>query len=155
MRKMHSDMVRWGTWLNLSVIAVVSIDLLLLLFVLLDFIGDLVPEGLIGMMHTGSPVLLFLAAILPAAVASLNGIRFQSECRRLADRSGIMQYVLSALRDDLNTLAGEVDYDLKHPDTAAGSRTYEAMALAEQCGRVAVDEVAEWSVLYSKKLVEP
>jgi hypothetical protein len=31
----------------------------------------------------------------------------------------------------------------------------EALALAKDCARLTVDEVAEWSVLYAKEVIEP
>ena len=78
----------WGRTLSLAVIGFVAADVL----VTTSFFGWL-PERSSGV-ESATPWLIFLAALLPAIVASLNGIRFQSECRRLAERSAIMRTLL-------------------------------------------------------------
>src|SRR5262249_32902652 len=57
-------------------------------------------KGLLAHLHETTPFLLVLATVLPAVVANLNGIRFQSECRRLAERSAIMRTILGGHLDD-------------------------------------------------------
>lgn len=78
----------WGKVFNLSVIAFVAIDVIFVIVGLID-------KKIGAILHHYTPWLVFLAAVLPAAVASLNGIRFQSECRRLAERSAVMRAILS------------------------------------------------------------
>lgn len=82
-----------GLWLARALVVLVTVDLLLL--VRGHFLGP--SAGLAALI----PWLVCATAVLPVAVASLSGLRFQSECARLA-----------------------------------------------------VGEVAEWSVLYAKELSE-
>jgi hypothetical protein len=78
----------WGKILNWLVIGVVIVDLTILIFTL---IGRLDGKSHV---HLLTPVFLFLTALLPAVVASLNGVRYQSECNRLAERSSLICTVL-------------------------------------------------------------
>jgi len=89
-----------------------------------------------------APGLIFLAAVLPAAVASLNGVRFQSECARLSDRSAQMAVQLGLLQERAN---------MPRPRPA---RMLDALRLAEDVARLTLDEVAEWSAIYGKEFVE-
>jgi hypothetical protein len=146
MTAMSRYLERLGNALSVAVIAIVSIDLLLL-------VADglhLLPEWLSEFVHKAAPWLLFLAAVLPAAVASLNGIRFQSECSRLADRSERMIGILSGLDQRAGALQARA------PLHAYGPRlTSAALKLAEDTARITLDEVAEWSAIYAKEFVEP
>jgi len=138
-----SAMSRWlehsGRWLNRVVIWVVLLDLLTLL------LGGfhVLPQRQEEPLHLYlAPGLIFLAAILPAAVASLNGVRFQSECARLADRSAHMSVQLGLLRERAN---------MPRPRPA---RMLDSLRLAEDVARLTLDEVAEWSAIYGKEFVE-
>ena len=88
------------------------------------------------------------AAVLPAAVASLNGGRFQSECEKLAHRSRQMVGQPGAIEARAQQL-------MAPPASAGSPRIAEALDLAEDVARITIDEVAEWSVLYAKDIVEP
>lgn len=124
---------------NIGVIGAVFVDILLTmlkLFNLLPADFGMTFEGLI------TPLLIASAAILPAAVASLNGIRFQSECARLADRSEIMAAQLLHLEQK----SGQTKL------TAV--RTLDVLRLAEDVARSTIDEVAEWSAIYGKDFTE-
>lgn len=145
MAAMSRRLERIANVLSLSVIVVVGIDLVLL-------VADglhLLPHAVAGFAHKAAPWLLFMAAILPAAVASLNGIRFQSECARLADRSERMVAILGglALRADA----------LRERAARSGSplRIVDTLRLGEDVARITLDEVAEWSALFAKEMVEP
>jgi hypothetical protein len=72
------------------VLALVAADIL---FILAELRQWLPPEDLRSL-HGVALSVVFLAAVLPAIVASLNGIRFQSECRRLAERSAVIRTIL-------------------------------------------------------------
>ena len=124
---------------NLLVIWVAGMDLVLLLAVALR-----IPPGLnLDPMHAVlTPLLITLAAILPAAVASLNGVRFQSECTRLADRSKQMSEELCRLS------ATPKDRGDRAP------RMMEVQRLAEDATRLTLGEVAEWSAIYGKDFPE-
>jgi hypothetical protein len=136
-------MSRWlersGRWLNRAVIGVVLLDVATLM---LGGFGVLNPRQEAPVRLYVGPALIFLAAILPAAVASLNGVRFQSECARLADRSAQMSVHLATVQDRAN---------MPRPRPA---RMLDALRLAEDVARLTLDEVAEWSAIYGKEFVE-
>lgn len=74
-------------------------------FVIVVVIADLVliggkvmhclPDSWLPFAKTATPWLIFFSALLPAVVAALGGIRFQSECQRLAERSAVMRVLLA------------------------------------------------------------
>jgi hypothetical protein len=150
---------------NSVVIVIVLLDLLLLLITTGHWLDECIVEGI----HHIAPWLVVLTAVLPAAVASLNGIRFQSECSRLADRSAMMRKLLEGSeprnpgdpRDPRGSKLGDAqalrqritDYAGKLDDPA--SWTPEVLRLAESTAEVFAREVAEWSVLYAKEVPEP
>ncbi len=90
MDRLHGFAENWGKVFNVAVIGFVLLDVLILLA---DYTG-LLSEKYFHVLHAATPWLVFLAAVLPAAVASLNGIRFQSECRRLGERSAVARAIL-------------------------------------------------------------
>ena len=150
---------RLGSGMGLTVIGFVAADVLIL-------IADrwhLLPHDLAHTLHGWTPWLLFGAAVLPAAVAAFNGIRFQSECRRLVDRSVVMHVMLVG-RDPhsqggrwqnadslLHRMAATEADSVNNP----GAWSLDALRLTEAVAKDFVQEVAEWSVLYAKELPEP
>jgi len=90
MGRLHRAAERAGAGISRAVVYIVAIDLAI---VAAD-LAHLLPPAWSHWLHGLTPWLLLLAAVLPAAVASLNGLRFQSECRRLAERSAIIRVVL-------------------------------------------------------------
>jgi hypothetical protein len=128
-----------GRGLNKLVILVALVDLALLVVE----VSGVLPRGAGPVVHYWvEPTLVGLAAVLPAAVASINGVRFQSECTRLADRSLQM--------------AGELS-NLERRSWRAGARRLrliDALHLANDAARLTLDEVAEWSAIYGKEFVE-
>jgi len=136
--------------LNLAVIIIVSLDLVLILARLLGLRGGWVEAG-----HSYGPVLVFFAAVLPAVVASLNSIRFQSECLRIAERSAVMVEMLEGCRAECEVLEARMRSARMHGGAGdPGGWTLEALELGEVCAQMLSDEVAEWSVLYSRDLLE-
>ena len=101
------------------------------------------PESLDVLVNrAATPTLIAMAAVLPAAVASLNGVQFQSECARLADRSEHMAAQLRQL-EERSSLA-----------RLRPIRLIDALRLGEDIARSTIDEVAEWSAIYGKDFVE-
>ena len=94
MARMHEWAEGWGRILNLGVIFLVGADIASVLAEL----SHALPNRLATILPMVTPWLVFLAAVLPAAVASLNGIRFQTECRRLADRSAVIRTIIEGHR---------------------------------------------------------
>ncbi len=160
MSRLHAFAESWGKRMNVAVIIAVGLDVVILLADLLK----LFPPAWSHNLHTATPWLVFLAALLPAAVASLNGIRFQSECRRLADRSAVVRTILGGretdpqpggrLRDAIR-LTDQLNNAQKTGATNPGAWSVEVLNLSEKIASDLVQEVAEWSVLYAKEVVEP
>lgn len=125
--------------LNGLIVGIVLADLALLGLHLFHVL----PESLAKVLETGvEPALIALAAILPAAVASMNGVRFQSEFSRLADRSEQMKFELLHLQKRARTLWARSD------------RALDVLYVAEDAARLTLDEVAEWTALYGKEFLE-
>lgn len=88
MDRVHQFAESCGKACNKLVLGCVVVDVVITIAVL--SIGHNSPEFL----HPVTLLLMFCAALLPAVVASLNGVRFQSECQRLAERSAVMRTIL-------------------------------------------------------------
>jgi len=149
---MHRWIQRWVWRLNVAVIIIVSIDVAVILARLTGLRNEWVEAG-----HAYAPALVFLAAVLPAAVASLNSIRFQSECLRIAERSAVMVEMLEGWRAECEVLRARMRTSRDEQDGRThdpGAWTLEAVELGESCAQMTGDEVAEWSVLYSRDLLE-
>ncbi|MBV8683700.1 MAG: hypothetical protein JO111_12565 [Caulobacteraceae bacterium] len=140
--RMTAALEALGRALNWTVVAVVGADLILL--VLSWTLGE---SGAVGQLsraveHRLTPTFILIAAVLPAAIASLAGIRFQSECARLADRSQHMAAQLHEVAQRAELL------DLRPV------RALDALRLAEDVATLTIDEVVEWSAIYGKAMVE-
>lgn len=98
--------------------------------------------------------LIFLSGVLPAAVASLNGLRFQSECERMADRSLMMFDLLKDRSAQAAAFQQRLARESTCPIATLGSYSLEALLLAENVAQELVEEVAEWSVLYAKDVTD-
>ena len=93
----------------------------------------------------------------------MGGIRFQSECQRLAERSGVMRAMLRgrtaaqpggrwALAD---ALAHRIATAQTTPATDPGSWAHDTLRLTERTATDFVQEAAEWSVLYAREVSDP
>ena len=156
-----------GSRLNIIVIAVVVLDIFLLLNQWTGLINSIVTN----ILHDNSAWLVFITAVLPAIVASLNGIRFQSECDRLAERSAVVAKLLGGRtvntdkpsanhKNNSESIGGrkkQAEDLLGHiaQHEGQGSWNMEVLHIGEDVSRVLTREVAEWSVLYAKELAEP
>lgn len=158
------------TWLSRAVLGFVALDLL----ILAAFLGlsgheaaPLLPAGaahaaptahavraIVDGLHGLTPWLLLLAAVLPAAVAALNGLRFQSEAGRLAERSRSLALALAGRRREAAALTQRMDRARADPDGDPGAWSLAGLRLAERVADDCVREVAQWSVLYAKELPE-
>jgi hypothetical protein len=161
MGALHTFVAKWGGWLSRGVIWIVVADIVILASDLLH----LLPMWAAATMHGFTPWLMFLAALLPAAVAGLNGIRFQSECRRLAERSAVIRTILRG-RDrsdgvrggrwaEADRLAAEIARARIRPDTDPAAWAADVLDLTERVAGDFVQEVGEWSALYAKEVPEP
>jgi len=160
MSAMYHAIDTWGKRFNKAVIGFVALDIVILALDLLHVL----PENLSHIMHGITPWLVFLAAVLPAVVAGLNGVRFQSECQRLAERSAVMRVIMggrSARPADgidggrfaaAERLLARME---RNADNTPGSWSLDALRFTEKIANDFVQEVAEWSVLYAKEVAEP
>ncbi len=98
------------------------------------------------------PFTALLAAILPVAAAACQGIRFQSECGRLAERSEKMMDRLRRHLDRIEELEARIVEFQATPECDPGSWTGNVLALAEDIAAEMIQEVAEWSVVYDKEV---
>ena len=138
---MHKSLEKWVSRFNLTVLALVALDILVTVM-------GWDPH------HAVTVWIIFPAAVLPAAVASLNGLRFQSECQRLTDRSAVMVELLKDRAVQAAAFQARLVEASKHPADALGSYSVEALKLTESVAQELVEEVAEWSVLYSKSVTD-
>ncbi|WP_295387530.1 hypothetical protein [uncultured Thiodictyon sp.] len=147
------------TRINKAVLGFVALDCLILTVVLATpwlEAARLLPEhGLWHGLHGFTPWLLLLAAVLPAAVAALNGVRFQSEAARLGDRSQSLTQVLIGHRQEALALARRMERAAAQPAGDPGAWSLDTLRLGERVAQDCVREVAEWTVLYAKELPEP
>jgi hypothetical protein len=164
------------TWLSRAVLVIVGLDLLIVGMALalpehtaVHAAGHPLPAGpaatiaaVAHTLHAVTPWLLLGAALLPAAVAALNGLRFQSEAGRLAERSRTLVQTLTGRQREAQVLLHRIDraradrYDHSGDDPGGdpGAWSLEALRLAERVADDCIHEVAEWSVLYAKELPE-
>lgn len=209
-------MERWlralGELLNALVMLIVAFDIILLVVKLVVHMHSIkdhhTAKTISEWLEDAAPFIVFVTAILPAAVAAVNVIRLQSECERLAERSAVMMRLLGGRRESdpeskprhaadhaphpgwlrgfLTSMKQNLE-TLRHPRGAAessppakpaeGGKIQEAEDLlallhsdperelgatcgktlhfTEDCAKIFVQEIAEWSVLYAKELVEP
>jgi len=91
MHALHHSIETVAVCLGWAVIAVVAFDLVLVGGKVLHGL----PESWMPFAKAATPWLIFVSTVLPAIVAALGGVRFQSECQRLAERSAIMRVMLA------------------------------------------------------------
>jgi hypothetical protein len=94
------------------------------------------------------PVLLGLTALFPAIIGTLNGIHSQSEIHRLLVRS---QSMVGELEAHIRVV-DDVEATIKSNNE--GSDFFHVLKLVDELANVFTDEVAEWSLLYEKKVDE-
>jgi hypothetical protein len=164
-----------GKWLGRAVIVIVGFDILFIIAEVLEKTHAL-PHALAPWVQALAPAIPWLVvftALLPAIVAALSGIRFQSECQRLAERSAVMRVLLGGRApghhgkaptetpftggrwQEATDLAARIAAARAHGDTDPAAWSHDALRLAERTAGDFVQEVAEWSVLYAKEVAEP
>ena len=186
MHGLHEAMEHWQKYLGYAVIVVVILDLLLIggkLAHKLQWIA--LPASALSIAKFATPILILISAVLPAVIAALGGLRFQSECQRLAERSLVMRRMLTGANDlaaytatnqnvtaiqaclaqaqgrhrelrDLYQLIEQAQSNsATTPPSHLGSYAHEALRLSERIAEDFVQEAAEWSVLYAKDLGDP
>lgn len=149
LQAVHHRLEHLAGHLNLTVVFLVGLDILVLLAKGLH----LGPEPVQEYLRFLTPWLVFVTGVIPAVVASLGGIRFQSECKRIADRSLTMSRLLTQLTERLDSLKAWLgESSSPHPPRCS---SLALLQLTEECARTLIEEVTNWSVLYSKEVPEP
>lgn len=164
MEKLFQGCKRWGSRLGLIVMVIVVMDLVVVSMELgFKTFSQQAPEWLSAV----GALMILLTAVLPACVSALNGIRFQSECSRLSDRSLFVRRLLvgeAGTRAEMKSNAGghharldRLAEDIRQARSGLDNRggwIIDAMLQTEQIALDFVEEVSEWSVLYAKEVVD-
>lgn len=138
-----------------AVIWVVAVDLLLLGYKFTMTLAPAwlhhLPAVLAHALHAGhdqaallGKIAVALTALLPAAMATLNAIAFQSQAEPLGERHAAMAASLTKLRVQV-----QCALDDAHP-VAAGS----LLDLSERVSALLAEEVAEWASVYRSTVRE-
>jgi hypothetical protein len=90
------------------------------------------------------PILSALAAALPAFIAALGGIMFQSEAKRLELRSESMFHGLQRQSDALDAAVKTLGL----PSVPPGGETWEAATYLRKLAEGMIIEASEWKALY-------
>lgn len=189
-QRMNHWLETLGTMMTFLVIGIVAIDIILLS---LKFFHLLHP-----VLAAATPYIVFFTAVIPALVASLNLVRYQSECKRLAERSVVLERTLGGriekasqiepspqggfarlgsmfekfrilmklffgfpplgermITDNGKIHEGEILLRHIQENQELGSHCVKVLYYTEGVAEIFVQEVAEWSVLYAKELIEP
>ena len=140
MQRMATRMKLLATICSISVCVIVGCDIVLLLLEKILGRPALSPGLSVG--------IVMMTAVLPALVAAINGVRLQSECQRLADRSKVLHRVLENYRKGVE----KVRANIKSPEgQELGSWAPEVLRLAESIARETTAEAAEWAVIYGRE----
>ncbi len=138
-------------WLSISVILMVIFDIVLIC--LEGGFHDKAPGEIATRL---APWAAFFTALVPAAVAALNGVRFQSECQRLSDRSEMMIGILDNHLQRFNRLETRMEKYQTAGEKSSNPHSWntDVLLATEGCVQDLVRESAEWTVLYSKSMPE-
>ncbi|MFZ5636160.1 MAG: hypothetical protein ACOY82_06185 [Pseudomonadota bacterium] len=155
MDAMDRTLERFGAWAGSAVIAIVVADLILLLLKLAvklasssALLDDGVARALSGGLGLAGLFAVLLTALLPAFMATVNAIRFQSMCEQLADRHGAMAEALARMRREGIELRSRVGGST--PKQAGA----DVLMFAERCASLLVSEVSEWGTMYRQEIKE-
>lgn len=158
MHALHEATEKIAMVLGWGVVVVVIFDLALIG----GKVFHLLPDSWVPFARSATPWLIFVSAVLPAIVAALGGVRFQSECKRLAERSAVMRIVLTGRpnapggrRQQATALKNQIREWRSQPAIDPGSWSHNALRLIEHIATDFVHEAAEWSVLYAREVADP
>jgi hypothetical protein len=129
---------RWCFWAACGAVVAHGVMLAIHYWVVSGWLAHAIKVG---------PCLTLCATILPALVVCLNGFRYQAECRRLKERAAAMFARLQVA--DRKFKAWDASLDCPTGARAWGI-AQEAYGLAE----LAINEVADWRVVYRHDIRE-
>lgn len=89
-------------------------------------------------------ILTALAAVLPAFIAAIGGVSFQSEAKRLASRSHAMQHALAHQQDLLASEAAK----LRAAGPTHRADSPHATAILKHLSAITIAEAGDWKILY-------
>jgi hypothetical protein len=101
----------------------------------------------------GGPLIMVSVAIIPALVASYNGLKSQTESSKLAERAGSMIELLDGLNLKYQELRDRIARQKGQPDNP-GSFTSETISLLNDTASIMIQEVTEWTFIYSGEVRE-
>lgn len=149
MQIMEKFLEKRGEMLNKVTIGLVVIDIVILFFSVFKelFFENCFP--CIELLHKYvTPFFIGITALFPALVAAFNAVRFQSEARKLKERYAAMRDLLTEKSKNIDKILAESYIDNK------GSDIIEFFPLIAEIEQIMLDEVADWSLLYSKEFPE-
>jgi hypothetical protein len=133
--------------LNTLVLGIVIAEVLgAFLIEMLDLFQSSRPKEIFGI---AGPILLALTAFIPAIVTTLNSIHFQTEAHRLATRSSLM---IAELKFQISKVKQVIK---DHKKNKKGCSFLCVLDAVEETANVMTDEVAEWSLIYEKRVFDP
>lgn len=100
-----------------------------------------------------SPLLMALTILLPTVITTLNGIIFQTEARKIAFRSQLIHSRINALLQTLEAKRAHITNSSNTPGYE-GSYAIEVLEVLYKMAAITTDEVAEWSLLYEKPVLD-
>lgn len=99
---------------------------------------------LVHAQHVIAVLLGATAAVLPAFIAGLGGIAFQSEAKRLATRSAAMVRALVAEQNEMDAAAARIESGSMPHDEAIRLAT----TILKKASSITIAEAGDWKVLY-------
>ncbi|MFP9099527.1 hypothetical protein ACLI09_10760 [Flavobacterium sp. RHBU_24] len=142
MSVMHSGLEKIVEFISKSVLVVIAFEITIVTIKITnhDF------EHIAGIL---SPFILGIIILAPAIVTTINSMIFQTEARRIAFRSQLAFDQIKSISDKLQEKIQDIE---REPDK--GSRVIEILELINTMAEMTTDEVAEWSILYEKPILE-
>lgn len=146
MKLMDSRLQNIPELLSKVIIGVVAIDLIIAFLVeIIKIVSD---EEVKHFFDIFLPYMLALAAFIPAVITTLNSIQFQSEAHRLSVRSQLMHEELLFLDKKID----EITVDIEQNDEGCNFAT--VLNLIDETANILTDEVAEWSLIYERRVFD-
>lgn len=145
MKKMDEKLVKFPEWLSKIVLAIV----------LAEILEILLPEAIHHhpvvalVLKWVLPVLIAATILLPGIITTINSMHFQTEAKRLAFRNEIMLHQMKKILADLDAAIEKIG------NRDGGSNLLSILVILDEAASLATDEVAEWTMIYEKRVFEP
>ncbi len=139
-----------GAWLNKLTIGLVFADGIILALnkILPEYDGCHCSQFIEWLHLYGTPFFVLLTALFPAIISAFNAVRFQSESKKLKERYATMYELLSRKSENIQTVLDSLKVNPK------GSDILELFPLITEIEQIMLDEISDWTLLYSKEFFE-